>query len=140
METEKNFIVTEVIVNAPIEKVWKVWTTPVDIMQWNNCSAEWRTPLVEIDLNEGGNFLYRMELADGSQGFDHTGKYDKVITNELIEYTVSDGRKSIITFKTKENSTTVTETFEPEKQTPVDLQKEFCQKILDNFKSYTEAI
>jgi uncharacterized protein YndB with AHSA1/START domain len=27
-------------INAPIEKVWQLWTSPADIMQWNNLSAE----------------------------------------------------------------------------------------------------
>ena len=131
-------ITAEIIIHAPIEKVWKLWTTDADIMQWNNPSDEWHSPNVEIDLKEGGRFLFRMETKNGSVGFDHTGRYDKIIHHQLIEYTVDDGRKSIIVFTTDHHSTTVTETFEPEPQTPVEMQKEFCQSVLNNFKKYVE--
>lgn len=138
MENIKTIITTKVTVDAPIEKVWKIWTTPTDITQWNNCSADWHTSLVEVDLKEGGAFLYKMQLKDGSIGFDHAGRYDTIITNALIKYTVSDGRKSIITFTPKGHETIITEAFEPEGETPLDVQEDFCQKILQNFKTYTE--
>ena len=134
----KNAITAETIIQAPIEKVWELWTTASDIMQWNNPTDEWHTPNVDINLKEDGRFLFRMETKDGSIGFDHAGKYNKISLHELIEYTVDDGRKSVIIFTPTNNSTTVTETFEPEPQTPAEMQKEFCQAILNNFKKYVE--
>ena len=135
----KSAITAETTIHAPIEKVWKLWTTADDIMQWNNPSDEWHSPHVEIDLKGEGSFLYRMETKDGKMGFDHAGKYDKVIDHKLIEYTVADGRKSIIAFTTDNNSTTVTETFEPEPENPIEMQKEFCQAVLNSFKNYVES-
>ncbi len=135
----KQMITVETTILLPVADCWEAWTMPADIMQWNNPSDDWRTPKVEIDLKNGGRFLYRMELKDGSFGFDHSGNYDKVIVNELIEYTVSDGRKSIITFQENANGTTLTETFEPEAETPVDVQKTFVQGVLNNFKNYVES-
>lgn len=132
-------ITVEIKVKAPVEKVWKLWTTAEDIMQWNNLNHDWHSPHVEIDLKEEGKFLFRMETKDGSVGFDHAGKYDKVVTNELIEYTVSDGRKSIIQFIPDGDDTRLIETFEPEASNPVEMQKEFCQAIIDNFKNYAES-
>jgi uncharacterized protein YndB with AHSA1/START domain len=131
-------ITVETTINAPIEKVWKCWTTPEDIMQWNVPFDDWQTLLVENDFKEDGKFLYRMAAKDASAGFDFTGKYDKVITNKLIESTLNDGRKVINVFAENNNSTTLTETFDPETQTPLDVQKEFCQTVLDTFKKYTE--
>src|SRR6187402_3991611 len=113
-------LTAEIIIQAPIEKVWKLWTTAADIKQWNNPSDEWYSPNVEIDLKTGGRFLFRMETKNGSVGFDHAGRYDKILLHQLIEYTVDDGRRSVIVFSTNNVSTTVTETFEPEPQTPVD--------------------
>jgi len=132
-------LTAEIIIQAPIEKVWKLWTTAADIKQWNNPSDEWYSPNVEIDLKTGGRFLFRMETKNGSVGFDHAGRYDKILLHQLIEYTVDDGRRSVIVFSTNNDSTTVTETFEPEPQTPVDMQKEFCQSVLNNFKKYVES-
>jgi len=134
----KSPITVETTIKSTIENVWNLWTTPEDIRQWNNPSEEWHTLKVENDLKDGGKFLFRMESKDGADGFDFSGTYDKVILNKLIEYTLDDGRKTINEFIQNENSVTITETFEPEAKTPLDVQKEFCQGVLDNFKKYVE--
>ena len=131
-------IKVETIINSTIENVWKLWTTPADIIRWNKPSEDWQTLKVENDLKEGGRFLFRMETKDGNVGFDFCGKYDKVILNELIEYTLDDGRKTMNQFIHNKNSVTITETFEPEAKTSISIQKEFCQSVLDNFKKYAE--
>ncbi len=131
-------ITVETTVKATVQNVWKLWTTPADIMKWNNPSDDWHNLLVEVDLKDEGTFLFRMQAKDGSEGFDYCGKYDKVKTNELIELTTSDGRKTINTFIPGGNETIVTETFEVETKTPIDIQRDFCQKVLNNFKKYAE--
>ena len=131
-------ISVETTVNEPVEKVWKLWTTPDDICQWNNPSDDWHSPRVEIDLKDEGQFLFRMEAKDGSTGFDHSGKYNKVITHELIEYTVFDGRRSTIKFIPNGNETTIIEIFDAEPETPVEMQRNFCEAILASFKRYAE--
>ena len=138
MNKKLTIITVETIVNINVEKVWKFWTNPADIIQWNSPSDNWHTSLVEIDLKEGGTFLYRMETKDRSPGFDFYGKYDKVIPHELIEYTVSDGRKVINTFISNSSETVITEMFEAETATPVEMQVSFCQSILNNFKKFAE--
>ena len=105
-----------------------------------NIPPAWHTPKAEVDLRKGGSFFLRMEKKDGSEGFDHAGHYNAVVVNELIEYTVNDGRKSIIRFASNDNTTRVTETFEPETNTPLEVQKEFVQAVLDNFKRYAERV
>lgn len=79
-----------------------------------------------------------MEAKNGSEGFDHYGNYDKIVKHQLIEYTVSDGRRSIIKFISEGDTTVVVETFEPEKETPVEMQKGFCYSVLKKFKIYSE--
>lgn len=138
MKSTKPAITVKTTVHVPVEKVWRLWTTAADIAQWNNPSDDWHSPRVEIDLRGQGRFLFRMEAKDGTAGFDHCGKYDKIIPNEFIEYSVDDGRKTIITFLSNGDHTTVTETFEPESETPVEMQRDFCQAILNNFKKYAE--
>jgi uncharacterized protein YndB with AHSA1/START domain len=136
---EKQTLNVKLNIPQPIEAVWKTWTTPGDIQVWNVPFPDWHCPNVENDLREGGFFSFRMEKIDGSEGFDHAGYYDAIIEHKLIEYTGLDNRKSVIEFVENENITTITETFEPEENTPFDLQKDFCQLIHSSFKKYIES-
>lgn len=132
-------ITVQTIIHSPINNVWEKWTNPNDIIKWNNASDDWHTTRAENDVRTGGKFLSRMEAKDGSMGFDFAGVYDNIKTNELIEYTITDGRKVKITFTTAEaGKTKVVETFEAEAINPVELQRGGWQAILDNFKKYTE--
>ena len=63
-------ITIETSVAAPITEVWRAWTTPEDIKQWNAASDDWHTTAATVDLREGGAFSSRMEAKDGSFGFD----------------------------------------------------------------------
>lgn len=125
-------------VNAPVEKVWEVWSHPLHIMHWNNASDDWQTTFAENDLRKGGSFSSRMEAKDGSFGFDFGGVYDKVKQHEQIAYTMGDGRKVNTSFAAADGSTTITTVFEAESQNPVEMQKTGWQNIIDNFKSYAE--
>lgn len=140
MENPKKTIITvEATVKAPVEKVWKFWSSPEHITQWNNASDDWHTPYAENDLRVGGKFTSRMEAKDGSFGFDFWGVYDVVVTNERIEYTLGDDRKVKIVFTDQGNATQVTESFEAENQNSIELQQSGWQAILNNFRKYTES-
>jgi YD repeat-containing protein len=140
METiGKTIIAVSATINAPVEKVWKAWTTPGDIKAWNNASYDWHTPKAINDLQKDGRFSYRMEARDGSMGFDFEGIYNEVIENKLIGYTLGDGRKVKVTFTQSGKKTRITETFEAEDTNPVELQRDGWQAILNNFKRYTES-
>jgi uncharacterized protein YndB with AHSA1/START domain len=138
MATEKQSVTVQSLIQAPVDKVWKQWTTPDDIKQWNSASEDWHTPHAENDLRTGGKFLARMEAKDGSFGFDFGGTYDEVIPNKKIAYQMSDGRKVEVLFDESENGTKVTETFDAESENPIDMQRSGWQAILDNFKKYVE--
>jgi uncharacterized protein YndB with AHSA1/START domain len=138
MTTPKTSITVEATVNAPIEKVWKYWVSPEHITKWYNASDDWHTPKAENDIKQGGKFVFRMEAKDKSFGFDFSGIYTDVKTNELIAYTMDDSRKATITFTKAGNSTMVTEAFEAETTNSIELQKTGWQSILNNFKKYTE--
>ena len=140
METATGTRITvESTVKAPVEKVWKFWSEPAHITKWSNPSDDWHTPHAENDLREGGKFLSRMEAKDGSVGFDFGGVYDIVKTNELIEYTLGDGRKVVNTFTSNGNETKVVTTFEAENENPIEMQRGGWQTILNNFKKYVET-
>jgi uncharacterized protein YndB with AHSA1/START domain len=140
MKTAENTIITvAATINAPVEKVWKFWTEPRHITQWNQASADWHTPRAENDLRVDGKFLSRMEARDGSWGFDFGGTYNTVDAQQQIAYTLDDGRKVQISFSADGDKTTVTEIFEAEQTHPVEMQQEGWQAILNNFKNYVEA-
>jgi len=63
----------ETTVAAPIEQVWRAYTTPADIKQSNAASDDWHTTAASVDLREGGAFSSRMEAKDGTMGFDFAG-------------------------------------------------------------------
>lgn len=138
METANTVVSVEKTVKCPVEKVWRCWTNPEDIMKWNNASDEWHTPNAENDLRVGGSFVYRMEAKDGSFGFDFGGVYDTVEEYKHIVYSLGDGRKVQIDFTTEGDETRVVETFEVESTNSVELQRGGWQAILDNFKKHCE--
>jgi len=143
METTTNTptkITVETTVNAPVEKVWKSWNEPQHIKNWCAASEDWHAPKAENDLRTGGTFSTRMEAKDGSFGFDFGGVYDNVKKNELIEYTMGDGRKVKVIFSPSGDQTKIVETFDAEATNSVEMQRGGWQAILDNFKKYTESI
>lgn len=138
MKHDKIVITVQVLVDAPIDAVWKCWTTPADIIKWNNASDDWHTPKASNDLTKGGRFTYRMEAKDGSMGFDLGGVYDNIIDRHQIDYTLDDERKVKITFTEADHKVQVVESFEAEDVNPIDMQQKGWQAILGNFKKYTE--
>ena len=139
MMADKKVITIKSTVDASIDKVWKFFTEPKHIKQWNNASEDWHTTVAENDLRAGGRFLSRMEAKNGSFGFDFSGTYDEVKTNELITYTLDDERKVNIIFTSLENEKTeIVQSFEAEDENPVEMQQAGWQSILDNFEYYTE--
>jgi uncharacterized protein YndB with AHSA1/START domain len=136
---EKKKLTVKADIKALLDKVWECWTEPNHITQWNNASDDWHTPKAENDLRVGKSFVYRMEAKDGSAGFDYEGKYKEVKDNELIAYTLGDGREVEIVFEEKADFTRVTETFEAENTFSLEMQREGWQSILYNFKRYVES-
>ncbi|GGH27170.1 ATPase [Sphingobacterium alkalisoli] len=137
--TQVTRISVEAIIDAPVEKIWKVWNTPSDIMQWNSADPSWHTPSSENDLKVGGKFKNRMEAKDGSFGFDFEGTYDKIELHREITYTMGDGRKATTLFVEHDGKTKVETTFDAETENDPEMQKQGWQAILNNFVKYTES-
>ena len=135
----KNSITVKTEVQAPLEKVWEFYTESEHMTEWNFASEEWCCPRAENDLQEGGEFDLRMEAKDGSTGFDFTGKYEKVIPNERIEYKLADGRNVEVTFSIDDETVVLTQTFDAEGINSDEEQKNGWQAILDSFKKYAES-
>ena len=125
-------IIVETTIDAPIEKVWRAWTTPEDIKQWNAASDDWHTTQASVDLRVGGTFSSRMEAKDGSMGFDFAGTYARIVENQLIECAFGD-RVLLVEFLEGEGGVTVRETFDAEETHSIEQQRAGWQAILDNF-------
>ena len=131
-------IAVETTIFAPIVEVWKAYTSPDDIKQWNAASDDWHTPTATVDLREGGAFSSRMEAKDGSMGFDFAGTYTKIVEHKLIAYQFGE-RTAEIEFAPEGKGVRVRVSFDPEQENPADMQRQGWQSILDSFKRYVEA-
>ena len=131
-------ITVETRVRAPVEAVWRAWTTPEDIKQWNAASDDWHTTAASVDLREGGAFSSRMEAKDGSMGFDFAGTYTRIVEPERIECLFGD-RTVVIEFVPADGAILVRETFDAETAHPVEQQRQGWQAILDKFARHVES-
>lgn len=136
---ENNKIVIQVTVNAPIEKVWEIWTQPKHITKWAFASDDWMSPSAENDLRVDGKFKTRMEAKDKNEGFDFEGVYSTVEEYSVIEYDMSDGRHVKTVFEQLPEGVRVTQIFDPENENSIEMQRHGWQEILNNFKNYTET-
>lgn len=132
-------ITIEAIAAAPIEVVWKAWTTPAQIIQWNAASDEWCCPSAANDLRVGGSFCYRMEARDGSMGFNFEGRYTRISKHELIEYILDDGRLVTVEFVPAADGVKVRETFDAESELAADQQRQGWEAILKRFALHVAA-
>jgi uncharacterized protein YndB with AHSA1/START domain len=132
-------IMVSTTVNAPVEKAWEYFTDPAHVTQWNQASDDWHSPRGTNDLKIGGTFSYRMEAKDGSAGFDFAGTYSDVVPHERFAYAMDDGRTVTVTFEKEGDATKVIETFDPETEHSVDMQRDGWQAILDSYKRYVET-
>jgi uncharacterized protein YndB with AHSA1/START domain len=128
-------ITVETTAGAPIDKVWRAYTTPDDIKQWNAASDDWHTTAAAVDLREGGAFSSRMEAKDGSMGFDFAGTYTKIVEHRLIEYAFGD-RTARVEFIPAGNGVQVRVSFQAEGEHPIEQQRMGWQAILDNFSRH----
>lgn len=128
----------EITAKAPLAEVWRAYSSPEDIKQWNSPSPDWHTPSSTVDLREGGAFSSRMEAKDGSFGFDFAGTYTKVVDKKLIEYSFGD-RTARVAFSEGKDGVTVKVDFDAETENPIEMQRDGWQSILDSFKRHVEA-
>lgn len=131
-------ISVETIVAAPLEEVWRAYTTPEDIKQWNAASDDWHTTAATVDLRVGGTFSSRMEAKDGSMGFDFAGTYTNIVKYKLIEYSFGD-RVAQTEFIDDPTGVRLRVTFDSEPTHSVEQQRDGWQAILNNFTRHTEA-
>lgn len=141
---ENNKITIQTTINVPIAKVWEYWNEPQHIKEWAFASDTWEAPHAENDLRVGGKFMTRMQEKGTNNGFDFGGVYTNVIEYKTIEYDMSkepneeNSRHVAIEFEETPMGVKVTQSFDPENENPIEMQRQGWQTILDNFKKYTE--
>ena len=86
---EKRDLVVVRLFDAPVERVWKAWTVPEQVMRWWGPTG-FTSPSCKIDFREGGKFLFCMRAPkefQGGQDFYTAGVYKKIVPMKLIEFT-----------------------------------------------------
>lgn len=131
-------ISVETSIAAPIDTVWRAYTSPDAIKRWNAASDDWHTTAATVDLRVGGNFSSRMEAKDGSMGFDFAGTYTRIVPNERIEYSFGD-RTAQVEFRERSGRVTVRVSFDAENTHSPEQQRQGWQAILDNFARYVQS-
>lgn len=131
-------IVVSTVVEAPLQEVWRAYTTPEDIKAWNTASPDWHTTASSVDLRPGGKFSSRMEAKDGSFGFDFAGEYTRVVPHETIEYSFGE-RIGLVEFSTNAAGVKVTVTFDAESTHSEEQQRTGWQAILDSFARHVKG-
>jgi uncharacterized protein YndB with AHSA1/START domain len=132
-------ITVSTLVNKPVEHVWKIWTMPEHITQWNAASDDWHCPKASNDLRISGSFSSTMAARDGSFSFEFGGVYIDVQLHKRIAYTMGDGRTCEVVFAPESGGTRVLESFDAETLHSVEMQRSGWQAILDRFKKYAES-
>jgi len=135
-----NQITVETTVNAPITTVWDSWNKPEHISHWAFASDDWGAEALENELKTGGKFKTKMFEKKSGNGFDFGGTYTNVVENKIIEYDMDDKRHVKAEFQQTPTGVKITETFDPENENPLEMQRKGWQSILDNFKKYTESL
>ena len=131
-------ITVETTVAAPIDEVWRAYTTPEDIKQWNAASDDWHSTAASVDLRVGGAFSSRMEAKNGSMGFDFAGTYTEIVPQARIAYAFGE-RTGLVEFAEASDGVRVRVTFDAEDQYPIEQQRQGWQAILERFARHVEA-
>ncbi|HYX38944.1 MAG TPA: SRPBCC domain-containing protein [Oligoflexus sp.] len=69
-------------VNAPLAKVWQVWTDVESMKKWWS-PKDYTAPVINSDFQVGGSFLYSMRSPKGDMHWN-TGKYTEIVPNQKI--------------------------------------------------------
>ena len=80
-------LIVERTFQAPVEMVWKVWTSPEYIQKWWGPGC-FTAPVIKSDLRVGGSYHFAMQGPDGKTNWN-TGKYLEIIPHKQIAATMS---------------------------------------------------
>ncbi|MRS03869.1 SRPBCC domain-containing protein [bacterium] len=81
-----DLVVTRVF-DAPVERVWQAWTDPKHLSLWWG-PKDFTAPAIQLDLREGGKYLYCMRGPDGKDYWT-TGTFQEIVPLKRLVYTDS---------------------------------------------------
>lgn len=126
-------------VAANLTDTWNAWNSVSNIKDWAFASDDWAAEGIENDVKVGGVFRARNFAKDGSMEFVMEYTYDEVVPQELLVYTMTDGRKVRVEFSEVDGKTQINQSFDPESENSEEIQRAGWQAYLDNFKKFVEA-
>jgi uncharacterized protein YndB with AHSA1/START domain len=133
--------------HAPVEDLYRVWTTPEDLVKWAWGSLG-KDVTAEVDLRPGGHYRIETSRPDGSR-WSFSGKYLEVVPRKRLVTTVtwhppmkyeSPGEKVTVEFHPLGRQTTVV--FTHEGVPDADARKEHIrgwQNTFDHVERLLEA-
>lgn len=93
-------VVIERIFDAPIERVWQMWTIPEHFQSWYGPTGA-TIPVAQMDVRVGGARVICMEMQtpSGPMQMWFAGEFLEVVDNERLVYTeaISDERGAVAT-------------------------------------------
>ena len=117
------------------EKVWEALLTPSWIQKWNHASDDWETTTVSVDLRVGGRYKAHMQAKDLSFEFDFETTFTEIKPYESYAYVMDEVNREVKVELIEQNGgVLVKESFDPEEENPIEIQREGWQAILDNLK------
>jgi uncharacterized protein YndB with AHSA1/START domain len=117
------------------EKVWEALLTPSWIQKWNHASDDWETTTVSVDLRVGGRYKAHMQAKDLSFGFDFETTFTEIKPFESYTYVMDEVNREVkVELIEEKGGILVKETFDPEDENSLELQRQGWQAILDNLK------
>jgi uncharacterized protein YndB with AHSA1/START domain len=91
----QNYVTIERMFDAPVEKVWQLWSTPEGIMKWWG-PAIFTSPECKMDFREGGSYVFCMQDASGNKSYSG-GTYKEIEPMQKIvstdHFTDKDGSR-----------------------------------------------
>jgi uncharacterized protein YndB with AHSA1/START domain len=111
---EREIVITRLI-DAPIERVWRAWADPSEIVQWWGPHG-FKTDTNRREFKPGGTWKHTMIGPDGTR-YPNAARYEEIVEHERIVYTNGGGReggdkgvhfRAVVTFVALGNKTEIT--------------------------------
>ena len=91
-DADREIVVTRLI-DAPIERVWRAWTDPEEIVRWWGPYG-FTTETGRREFEAGGSWHHTRIGPDGTR-YPNTAKYEEVVERERIVYTNGGSREGM---------------------------------------------
>ncbi|SDB99451.1 SRPBCC domain-containing protein [Niabella drilacis] len=103
-DTARGSIHVEKRFNAPIDRVWQVWTRPEEIAYWWGPSG-FTSTIHQMEVTEGGEWRLTMQGPDGKH-YPNKSRYLEVVPLQKIVFQhFNPGYTATVLFKAREGGT-----------------------------------